>query len=295
MRQDASDSVSSAELVRSFGLWQSKAISGPVVITHHGREKLILLSAEHYRQMDDGGQSQPKTGVHYEYADMVLEHMSQAFMAFDSQWIVTYANPAACAHYRLSREQVVGRRLQDSVPQIVDSLAFAYLRRVAATGETETFEAPSVVYPGTWLQFCAFPTQEGAGLMSRSIADELSYRRAADFKRAMVDAISRHGEVGYAQMNGRGLFERVNESLPAMMDLQPDRLLGARLTDILPTRCRSRAAEAVEQILAGAEGLVFDSALLKADGQERHVRIVLSGLRGQFATEGAVAIVTPSA
>lgn len=43
--------VTSAELQRSFGRYREMALREPVVITNHGRESLVLLSAEEYRRL----------------------------------------------------------------------------------------------------------------------------------------------------------------------------------------------------------------------------------------------------
>jgi prevent-host-death family protein len=43
--------VTSAQLQRSFGRYREKALREPVVITNHGRESLVLLSAEEYRRL----------------------------------------------------------------------------------------------------------------------------------------------------------------------------------------------------------------------------------------------------
>lgn len=43
--------VTSAELQKSFGRYREKALQEPVVITNHGRESLVLLSAQEYRRL----------------------------------------------------------------------------------------------------------------------------------------------------------------------------------------------------------------------------------------------------
>ncbi len=43
--------VTSAELQKAFGLYREKAMKNPVVITNHGRESLVLMSAEEYRRL----------------------------------------------------------------------------------------------------------------------------------------------------------------------------------------------------------------------------------------------------
>ena len=43
--------VTSAELQRAFGLYRDRALAEPVIITHHGRESLVLLSAAEFRRL----------------------------------------------------------------------------------------------------------------------------------------------------------------------------------------------------------------------------------------------------
>ena len=44
-------SVTSAEFQKAFGRYRERALSEPVTITNHGRESLVLMSAEEYRRL----------------------------------------------------------------------------------------------------------------------------------------------------------------------------------------------------------------------------------------------------
>ena len=44
-------SVTSAEFQKNFGRYREAAIRGAVTITNHGRDSLVLLSAEEYRRL----------------------------------------------------------------------------------------------------------------------------------------------------------------------------------------------------------------------------------------------------
>jgi prevent-host-death family protein len=46
-------SVTSAQFQKAFGLYREEALREPVVITNHGRESLVLLSAREYRRLKD--------------------------------------------------------------------------------------------------------------------------------------------------------------------------------------------------------------------------------------------------
>lgn len=43
--------ITAAELQRKFGRYRDLALKEPVLVTHHGRESLVMLSAEEYRRL----------------------------------------------------------------------------------------------------------------------------------------------------------------------------------------------------------------------------------------------------
>jgi len=45
------DTITSAELQKHFGLYRERALREPVSITHHGRESLVILSADEFRRL----------------------------------------------------------------------------------------------------------------------------------------------------------------------------------------------------------------------------------------------------
>lgn len=47
-------SVPASDLAKNFGEWHEKAMREPVVITKHGRESAVLISAETFRMLVEG-------------------------------------------------------------------------------------------------------------------------------------------------------------------------------------------------------------------------------------------------
>lgn len=43
--------ITAAELQKHFGRYREEAIKAPVTVTHHGRESLVIVSAEEYRRL----------------------------------------------------------------------------------------------------------------------------------------------------------------------------------------------------------------------------------------------------
>lgn len=43
--------ATAAEVSRNFGRWQDQALAGPVVVTHHGRPRVVVVSAQQYEAL----------------------------------------------------------------------------------------------------------------------------------------------------------------------------------------------------------------------------------------------------
>jgi prevent-host-death family protein len=43
--------ITAAELQKQFGRYRDLAIKEPVAVTHHGRESLVLMSAEEFKRL----------------------------------------------------------------------------------------------------------------------------------------------------------------------------------------------------------------------------------------------------
>jgi len=69
--------VSSAEFQRAFGPLADKALTAPIAITKHGRDHLIVLSAEEYARMK---QSYRRVYLTAELPDDIVKVIEQARM-----------------------------------------------------------------------------------------------------------------------------------------------------------------------------------------------------------------------
>lgn len=54
--------ATAAEVSRNFGRWQDQALAGPVVVTHHGRPRVVVVSAQQYDVMLEAHTSESGTG-----------------------------------------------------------------------------------------------------------------------------------------------------------------------------------------------------------------------------------------
>ena len=79
--------VTAGEISRNFGQWQDRALGGPVIVTHHGRPRVVLVSADYYSASKEDHSFHPRednepsieTGQH-----AILDHVTEAFMAVNA-------------------------------------------------------------------------------------------------------------------------------------------------------------------------------------------------------------------
>ena len=287
--------VTAAELVRRFGQWQEQAMLRPVYITHHGRDRLVLLSTANYSALGARARA-AAAGLDPDgdaSLELVLEQLSEGFVAFDRDLRVTDINPAAAAYLRLVRADCLGEQLFERIDGMRRSLIHGYLARALQSGEIGAFDLPSAAYQGRWLHVRTFPHADGAACLLRDITDEVATRRLADATQTTLAAMAVHGGVGCAKLSPRGTFVQVDEALAQMAGFAAETLMRARLTDVLPLNRRVVAAREVEAVMSGGSARAFNSALLVNNGGELPVRIGLAELKGDYACDGAMVVVTP--
>lgn len=284
--------VSAAEITRNFGMWQDRAGQGPLVVTHHGRPRCVLLSAESYRAIteegDDGARRGDGARDAIEHA-LLAERLEAGLIELDGSLGITRANSMAALLLGRPADMLAGRALADVAPTLASGLPAARLRRTVRDGEEARFDCP--VADGTALSVHAFPWPAGAALLLRRIgAGEEEDARAGGL--ALDDALVAHGGVGVVSLTVRGTIARASDAFAALSGFAPVRLVGVRATDLMALAARATLADAVERVLTGCGVQAIDSRLLVNGGDERPVRIALAPIASGLAIGGAAMVVT---
>lgn len=168
----------------------------------------------------------------------VLESITDAFIALDNEWRITYANAEAERLNGMRRADMIGRNHWDLCPDAVGTTVHAEFLRAAAEGvpvEFENYYAPS----RRWFHVKAFPA-EGGGL-SVFFAD-VTARRAVE---------EEHAALLRREREAREEAETLNEVSRAMAgELDLDKLVRA-MTEAAVKATRARSGRFVP---AGGEG-----------------------------------------
>lgn len=285
--------VSAAEITRNFGLWQDRAAQRPLIVTHHGRPRVVMLSVADYDALAE--QVSVTTNVEADARlSGVLDHLVSGFIALDSDLRFRRVNVVAAAYFERSEESLIGHPLDQSFPEMRDGLVLSRLRHVLRTGEEIAFDAPAQLHDDRLMRFRIFPYPGGVAALFNNVAEQIDQEREAAEQVSLCAARSAHGGVGIGRLSVRGTFAEVEDSLAAMAALDPAKLVGVRLVDLLALNRRVAAAVEIETVLSGGGTHVFDSVMLVNGGEDRPIRIALAEIREGFAVAGAMVMITPA-
>ncbi|MBU3076618.1 PAS domain-containing protein [Sphingomonas quercus] len=284
--------VSAAEITRNFGMWQDRAAQGPLVVTHHGRPRVMMLAVEHYEELAAGhGPAAEEEDLESARLSVVLGQIGSAFAAFDTELRFVRLNAAAVAHFGQPEERLIGRTPEE-VFTGREAMIAGHLREALRTGEEMQVDLPAGPNGERLLRMRLFPYPGGVGVTFRNVAGLRNAERAEQEHAALAQARVTHGGVGVGRLGPRATFEHVEEPLAQMAGFAPERLGGVRFTDLLSLPSRAAASDAIEAVLTGQGARAFDSIMLVNGGGELPVRIALAELRDGFAISGAVVMVS---
>lgn len=150
--------VTAGEVARNFGRWQDEAARMPVVVTHHGRQRVVLVSAETFDEM-----TAESTDPYQARLAAVLGHSAEGFFAMDGAMVLAAANQAFEDFTGMAAAQMIGRPYAEVFPTAAQSIAGEHFRRVLRTGEPCQFELHSTVRTGAILDVRAFPYATASG------------------------------------------------------------------------------------------------------------------------------------
>ena len=288
--------VSSAEIVRNFGLWQDRASHAPVVVTNRGRPRYVLVSFDAWRQADEQANrpvvsTAPENCREAEFAAL-LERMPGGFLILDAHLHVRATSTAAALLIGEPIEAIRGTAIDTVLDRIGIGIASIELRRVLETGEEARFDLPLPGGDAQRIRGHASPWLSGVALTLHRYREPLEDRWLVE-QHALEHARSAHHGVFVLRISVRGTITSVDDRTAAYLGLSRDRILQARLVDLLALSARAEARDAVETVLSGAApALAFDSLILTNGGDQRRVTIALAPVAEGFAVGGAMVLMT---
>ncbi|MDO9338629.1 MAG: PAS domain-containing protein [Caulobacter sp.] len=267
--------VTAAEISRNFGRWQDRALESPVIVTHHGRPRVILIASDQYRPGPDVADAPDTCNARL---GALINTVSEAFMAMDSDLRFTAVNPVFEAYVGRAAVQVIGRLWTEVFPELENSVLHEHYRRVLRTGEIAEFEVASVLFPGRIVTQRVFPYGGGVAALfhNRTLERE---RELAVEEAAAIERLARATPgLSLIELNLRGGLSRVDDRFAALSGFGREALLSFRLADIVRPKDRSRLLASIDMAIEGEGAPSLRTWLLSRDGHEEPVTLTFASI-----------------
>ncbi|WP_426100213.1 PAS domain-containing protein [Massilia sp. TSP1-1-2] len=120
----------------------------------------------------------------------VLESITDAFFALDTEWLFTYINVQAEHVLGFSREQLLGRAIWSVYPGLAGSEFETQYHTAAREKKASTFTA---FYPDhrRWYEVHVYPADIGLSVYFRNVSEQIATRQALDEKVARLEEVER--------------------------------------------------------------------------------------------------------
>jgi PAS domain S-box-containing protein len=196
--------------------------------------------------------------------ERILESVTDAWVAMDAEWHITYANPAAERLLQRDRTRLVGGRFWEDFPvAFVD--AFSGPLEQAARDRTvvEVDRYAPTLY--RWFEVCVYPTAAGVALCARDVTDR---RRQQEALRRTETAARQNQKLEAIGRLAGGIAHDFNNLLTAIKGYSD--LILADLVDVRDGRIDiGHLRDDIDQIRKAADSAAVLTGQLLAFGRQQ--------------------------
>ncbi len=287
--------VSAADFIRGFANWRLQSARRPVVVTHHGKDAHVLISLDDYRRLDRDEAEVAGTANRLQQSLAgLVESIRDGVILIDRQWRIAAVNPAASDLLERSCADLIGVLLTTALPRLAGSLLAQHLVRLIDHRERFSGEVPDILRPRQWLRIDLLPTPIGGALVLRDVSQSIDDFAVSDARQALLDAVEAEGAIGHARISVRETVEAANGTLLNMLGVDATAIRRVRFSALLGVGQRAMFAEALEAVFRSGQTAQIASQLVTRDGAAIDVALTIAEIRGRYASDGAVVLVTRS-
>ncbi len=285
--------VSAADFIRGFANWRLQSAREPVVVTHHGKDAHVLISLDDFRRLDSEASDVAGTADRLQQSLAgLIESIRDGVILIDRQWRIVAANPAACDMLERSCAAMIGAPLTTAVPRIERSMLAQHIIRLIDHRERFSGELPDILRPRQWLRIDLVPTPTGGAVILRDISGAIDDFAATDARAALLSAVEAQGSIGHARISVRGAVEAANDTLLVMLGVDAAAIRRVRFSALLAVGDRSGFSERLEALFRSGQPVCIASQMVTRDGDAIDVELTIAEVRGPYASDGAVVLVT---
>jgi PAS domain S-box-containing protein len=152
----------------------------------------------------------------------LIDGIGEGFYALDSAFRIVRFNDAACRHFGVTADSVLGRVLWDVFPSATETELGKLFRRTMASRVTVISEAQSVLVHSRWLAYRLFPLGDGMGVVFRDVTDRKNVEEERELlinelNHRVKNTLATVQSVARQTLTGRGVPQAVQRGFEARL------------------------------------------------------------------------------
>jgi PAS domain S-box-containing protein len=246
--------------VAPYGIWISFYVFKPEGVADSSSFGLLFQNVTARKNAEDALQKSFARNVE------ILESISDAFYALDSNSCFIYINKKAEELWGRSREELIGKHFWTEFPAAVGSHSYSMHLQAMAQRQVVHYETESPLLH-RWIDVSLYPDALGGlSCYFRDIAERK--QREADLRQLQehLAVIFEEAAVGLSEITLDGRFRRVNNEMCRIVGRSRNELVGLSVAEVTFPEDRIATMLSVERILNGGEPESFDKRYLRGDG-----------------------------
>ncbi|HEX7821508.1 MAG TPA: hypothetical protein VF463_12940 [Sphingobium sp.] len=239
--------VSATAFVRNFGAYARNAGSEPIHILNHGRPAWSLISTDYLDRLSKsgaGGDEHDRLAL-----AMILDTITTRVIMTDGDLHVVRLNPAARHALMIGDGDVHDVPLASLLPDPRYQFVLRAVERVNQTGLSETLDLDTPELPTRTFHIKIERYANGIAIFSDETTAQTLVRdryAVADAYEALVDALP---GLARGTINARGVITAPSVALGHLVQTDPAKIMGMRLSSLFHAAVRSDVADAIETML----------------------------------------------
>ncbi len=286
-------SVTAAEVIRNFGYWQQQALVKPLVVTHHGRARVMLISTDHYEELTAGDDAATPHRQD-DLQEYVLDNSGEGFAVLDRDFRIVTMNRTALEWLGVSGADIIGKTLSEFLSGERTPVFESMVKRVFRTGESVSYELSGTRLRGRPLRVRSFPFGDNVASVFEDVSEEEALADSAETLEAAEIALDLLDAVGTAEVGGSGRIAGSNGVLARMTGLSASDLEGSQIGDLFEAGSRPGVREAMSSAMAGSQPRTVRAVLRIGARVAREVSVSFAPLVRGMSVSGVIAVIAPT-
>jgi PAS domain S-box-containing protein len=203
----------------------------------------------------------------------ILERITDAFIALDSEWRYTYVNRKAAEIFGRERDSLIGKHIWTEFPEGVGQPFHHMYEKAMDTQLPQTIEAYYPPYD-RWFENRIYPSPQGLAIYFQDVTERKKKEEELRTAQERLDRTEQYSLVMVTHTSPGGRYLKVPESFCRLLGYSEEELLSKTYRELTHPEDHDADAHALDILLRGeARSIDLEKRYVRKDGGEVWVTV----------------------